>query len=144
MLCRDLFNLKLIPNSNYQVSGESWSWEMTNNQIPIKYNTLQFLLNTTISRLIAYLWGFLYEQAACPGLAPEIYFLTFLVTSQYLKIRWRLRASLCVVVHKKHLQSSIFMFSFQNPDIISFFQRCIIIEPVRPDKDYWNEWSNWW
>ena len=25
------------------------------------------------------------------------------------------------------------------PDIISFFQRCIIIEPVRPDKDYWNE-----
>ena len=65
MLCRDLFNLKLIPNSNYQVSGESWSWEMTNNQIPIKYNTLQFLLNTTISRLIAYLWGFLYEQAAC-------------------------------------------------------------------------------
>ena len=42
MLCRDLFNLKLIPNSNYQVSGESWSWKMTNNQIPIKYNTLQF------------------------------------------------------------------------------------------------------
>ena len=139
MLCVEQRLVQFKINSQFQLSSQWRELKLEDdeqsNSNQIQYITIltehhNFEINCLFMRLFV-----------SPPRLGQNYFLTFLVTSKYLKIPLNEESEsvCCCSQEEEEASSNFFHFDVFIPDIISFFQRCIIIEPVRPDKDYWNE-----